>query len=88
VITLIRKWLPTSLDGFGNPYGDPWNVDIVGEWIEKMSNMGVKILSLSQDTRRKLNTRVISYLFSNLIPKYPEIEFGVIYTQHLTGLKN
>jgi hydroxymethylglutaryl-CoA lyase len=38
--------LPTSLDGFGNPYGDPWNVDIVGEWTEKMSNMGVKILSL------------------------------------------
>jgi hydroxymethylglutaryl-CoA lyase len=33
--------------GFGNPYGDPWNVDIVGEWTEKMSNMGVKILSLS-----------------------------------------
>jgi hydroxymethylglutaryl-CoA lyase len=28
--------------GFGNPYGDPWNVDIVGEWTEKMSNMGVK----------------------------------------------
>ena len=33
--------------GFGNPYGDPWNVDIVGEWTEKLANMGVKILSLS-----------------------------------------
>ena len=33
--------------GFGNPYGDPWNVEIVGEWTEKLSNMGVKILSLS-----------------------------------------
>jgi len=20
--------------GFGNPYGDPWNVEIVGEWTE------------------------------------------------------
>ena len=25
--------------GFGNPYGDPWNVDIVGEWTEKLANM-------------------------------------------------
>ena len=33
--------------GFGNPYGDPWNVEIVGEWTEKLSAMGVKILSLS-----------------------------------------
>ena len=61
--------------GFGNPYGDPWNVDIVGEWTEKLSNMGVKILSLS-DTIGSSTPEVINYLFSNLIPKYPNIEFG------------
>ena len=61
--------------GFGNPYGDPWNVDIVGEWTEKLSNMGVKILSLS-DTIGSSTPEVIDYLFSNLISKYPEIEFG------------
>jgi len=61
--------------GFGNPYGDPWNVEIVGEWTEKLSNMGVKILSLS-DTIGSSTPDVISYLFSNLIPKYPKIEFG------------
>jgi len=61
--------------GFGNPYGDPWNVDIVGEWTEKLANMGVKILSLS-DTIGSSTPEVISYLFSNLIPKYPNIEFG------------
>ncbi|WP_417867542.1 hydroxymethylglutaryl-CoA lyase [Xanthomarina gelatinilytica] len=61
--------------GFGNPYGDPWNVDIVGEWTERLNNMGVKILSLS-DTIGSSNPENISYLFSNLIPKYPEIEFG------------
>ena len=61
--------------GFGNPYGDPWNVEIVGEWTEKLSKMGVKILSLS-DTIGSSTPEVISYLFSNLIPKYTEIEFG------------
>ncbi|MFC4817605.1 MULTISPECIES: hydroxymethylglutaryl-CoA lyase [unclassified Flavobacterium] len=61
--------------GFGNPYGDPWNVEIVGEWTEKLANRGVKILSLS-DTVGSSTPEVIDYLFSNLIPKYPNIEFG------------
>jgi hydroxymethylglutaryl-CoA lyase len=61
--------------GFGNPYGDPWNVEIVGEWTEKLAKMGVKILSLS-DTIGSSTPEVIHYLFDNLIPKYPNIEFG------------
>ncbi|MCF6140801.1 hydroxymethylglutaryl-CoA lyase [Flavobacterium sp. K77] len=61
--------------GFGNPYGDPWNVEIVGEWTQKLASMGVKILSLS-DTVGSSTPDVISYLFSELIPQYPEIEFG------------
>ncbi|MBQ0118038.1 MAG: hydroxymethylglutaryl-CoA lyase [Flavobacterium sp.] len=61
--------------GFGNPYGDPWSVEIVGEWTQKMSDMGVKILSLS-DTIGSSNAENISYLFSNLIPQFPNIEFG------------
>ena len=61
--------------GFGNPYGDPWNVEVVGEWTEKLAAMGVKILSLS-DTIGSSTPEVIDYLFSNLIPKYPDIEFG------------
>ncbi|WP_108866955.1 hydroxymethylglutaryl-CoA lyase [Aquimarina aquimarini] len=61
--------------GFGNPYGDPWNVEIVGEWTEKLSKMGVKILSLS-DTVGTSTPDIITYLYSNLIPTYPGIEFG------------
>jgi hydroxymethylglutaryl-CoA lyase len=61
--------------GFGNPYGDPWNVDIVGEWTQKLSKMGVSILSLS-DTIGSSTPEVIDYLFKNLIPKFPNIEFG------------
>jgi len=61
--------------GFGNPYGDPWNADIVAEWTEKLSSLGVKILSLS-DTIGSSNKTLIKTLFSDLIPKYPNIEFG------------
>ncbi|PXX28293.1 hydroxymethylglutaryl-CoA lyase [Arenibacter sp. ARW7G5Y1] len=61
--------------GFGNPYGDPWSVGVVGEWTTKLAGMGVKILSLS-DTVGSSTPEVIDYLFSNLIPKFPEVEFG------------
>lgn len=61
--------------GFGNPYGDPWSVEVVGEWTERLSDMGVHIISLS-DTVGTSNPENITYLFSNLIPKYPHIEFG------------
>ncbi len=61
--------------GFGNPYGDPWNVDIVANWTEKLAKMGVKILSLS-DTIGSSTPEIITYLFSNLIPEYTNIEFG------------
>ena len=60
---------------FGNPYGDPWNVDIVGEWTQRLNAMGVEILSLS-DTIGSSSSDSISYLFKNLIPAYSHIEFG------------
>ena len=55
--------------GFGNPYGDPWNVEIVSEWTDKLANLGVKILSLS-DTVGSSTPEVIRHLFSNLIPRF------------------
>jgi hydroxymethylglutaryl-CoA lyase len=61
--------------GFGNPYGDPWSVEVVGEWAEKLANMGARILSLS-DTVGTSSPEDINYLFSHLIPKYPHVEFG------------
>ncbi|MDT8415953.1 MAG: hydroxymethylglutaryl-CoA lyase [Flavobacteriaceae bacterium] len=61
--------------GFGNPYGDPWDVEIVANWTEKLTRMGVQILSLS-DTVGSSTPEVIRYLFSNLIPAYPKVEFG------------
>jgi hydroxymethylglutaryl-CoA lyase len=61
--------------GFGNPYGDEWNVEIVQEWVNLLADMGLKILSLS-DTIGAANRKSIEYLFGNLIPPYPDVEFG------------
>lgn len=66
---------------FGNPYGDPWTVDIVGDWAHRLHKMGVQILSLS-DTIGSSKPQSISYLFSNLITTYPAIEFGAHLHTH------
>lgn len=61
--------------GFGNPYGDEWNVDIVEKWTRQLASMGVRIISLS-DTIGVSTPESISYLFSDLIPALPEVEIG------------
>ena len=67
--------------GFGNPYGDEWNVEIVHKWVNRLFKMGINILSLS-DTIGVSNPENISYLFKNLIPQFPEITFGAhLHTQ-------
>ena len=67
--------------GFGNPYGEPWNEDLVGRWTERLSGMGVRILSLS-DTVGTATPEVIRKLFSFLIPAFPGIEFGAHLHTH------
>jgi hydroxymethylglutaryl-CoA lyase len=61
--------------GFGNPYGDPWDADIVQHWTEELASIGVGIISLS-DTIGCSTPDTISYLFSNLIPQFPNVTFG------------
>jgi len=67
--------------GFGNPYGDPWNVDIVQRWVDELAEMEIRTLSLS-DTIGVATPESIHYLFNNLIPPYPDVEFGAhLHTQ-------
>ena len=67
--------------GFGNPYGDEWNVEIVQKWVDELVKLGIRIFSLS-DTIGVSNPETIKYLFSNLIPAYSGIEFGAhLHTQ-------
>ncbi len=67
--------------GFGNPYGDPWNEEIVEEWVVKVRKMGVKIISLS-DTVGTADAQTIKRIFEHLIPRYPDIEFGAHLHTH------
>ena len=62
--------------GFGNPYGEPWDVNIVMGWCYKLVRLfDIATISLS-DTIGTSEPRSIKYLFSNLIPELPQVEFG------------
>ena len=61
--------------GFGNPYGEEWNADIVIKWVRRLAGMGIKIIPLA-DTVGVSNPHNITHLFSNLIPEFPDVEFG------------
>lgn len=61
--------------GFGNPYGDEWSVEIVEKWVSDLVAMGINCFSLS-DTVGVSTPESIRYLFENLIPRFPEVEFG------------
>ena len=67
---------------FGNPYLEYWHEDIVAKWGEKLSNLGVKIIALS-DTIGVSNPNNIKPLFSLLIEEYPQIEWGAHFHTHL-----
>ncbi len=67
--------------GFGNPYGDEWSEKIVGNWIEKIVNSGIRTISLA-DTVGNADTKTISRLFSWLIPAFPEVSFGAHLHAH------
>lgn len=62
--------------GFGNPYGDPYDDEIVGNFCGILQTMGVKIISLA-DTIGTASTEQISNLFTTLSRVYNTIEIGV-----------
>lgn len=61
--------------GFGNPYGDPYNIEIVQQLVAKLCDSGISIIAPS-DTIGSSTPESITSLFSNLIYSFPQIEFG------------
>jgi hydroxymethylglutaryl-CoA lyase len=62
--------------GFGNPYGDAYNENILLHWADEMVKRAIKILSLA-DTVGVATPQQISLALETLIPKYPETTIGV-----------
>ena len=61
--------------GFGNPYGDPFTAEVVSKFTEIIHTLDIRIISLA-DTIGLAEPQLISKLFKELIPAYPDVEFG------------
>jgi hydroxymethylglutaryl-CoA lyase len=61
---------------FGNPYGDKWDPGIVEEWTGYLSELGLKIIPLS-DILGNVTQETITQVYSRLIKSFPEVEFGI-----------
>lgn len=61
--------------GFGNPYGDPYSPELIAEFVEKLAQLEVETVSLS-DTIGVATPALITQLFEVQTQAFPHIEFG------------
>lgn len=62
--------------GFGNPYGDPWDEEIVFEWVNRLVAMDIGIVSLA-DTVGIATPAQVYDITSYLVDSLPGVEIGV-----------
>lgn len=68
--------------GFGNPYGDEYNEEILLYWADEMIKRNIRIISLA-DTVGVATPEQIDFALHTLIPTYPQAVIGVHL--HSTG---
>ena len=61
--------------GFGNPYGNPYSPELVAEFVEKLAQLHVETISLS-DTIGVATPELITKLFEVQTQAFPQIQFG------------
>lgn len=62
--------------GFGNPYGDIWNIEIMEQWTEELIQRGCSILAIS-DTIGVSTAEKIESIFAALSSRFHQVEFGL-----------
>lgn len=61
--------------GFGNPYGDPYSPELIAEFVEKLAQLNIDTVSLS-DTVGVATPELITKLFEVQTRAFPQITFG------------
>ncbi len=62
--------------GFGNPYGDTYNEEIVINRTKQIEGLGVKIISIA-DTVGQATAKEVNILMKTLMPEFANIVLGV-----------
>lgn len=72
--------------GFGNPYGDPWSEEIVFQWVEALTRLDIKIISLADTVGLATPEQVFS-VTDYLVRQLPDHTIGVHLHSHPHGWK-
>jgi hydroxymethylglutaryl-CoA lyase len=62
--------------GFGNPYGDPYSAEIVFDWVNRLTELNIGIISLA-DTVGLATPEQVHSMTKYLIDHLPSTEIGV-----------
>ena len=72
-----QKKLVTYISmGFGNPYGDPYEKDIVSQFVDILMTLGSEVISLA-DTIGIADSTSIESLFRSVSTQFPDAAIGV-----------
>lgn len=58
--------------GFGNNYGDVWDIDLTLNWIDKIKSLGIKDIAIA-DTIGKANDELINELAKSISKNFPDL---------------
>ncbi len=61
---------------FGDPYGDPWSIDLINKKVEKLLSLGITRIPLA-DTIGDVHPEVIDKVCGAVVPNFPEVNFGL-----------
>jgi hydroxymethylglutaryl-CoA lyase len=61
---------------FGNPYGDPWSLSLLVEWVKRLRQAGARTIALS-NVSVEISQTLVAEVFSTLVPLFPDVEIGL-----------
>lgn len=61
---------------FGDPYGDPWDIDLINRKVEKLLSLGITRIPLA-DTIGNVDPDTIDEVCGHVIPNFPGVDFGL-----------
>jgi hydroxymethylglutaryl-CoA lyase len=70
-----KKFVVYISMGFGNPYDDPYDVDLVLGFVDVLNTLGADVISIA-DTIGAATPEEITYLFTTVLEQFPTLEIG------------
>jgi hydroxymethylglutaryl-CoA lyase len=61
---------------FGNPYGDPWNIELLAGWAARLRDAGARTIMLS-NVSVEIDAALIDNVYRALIPAFTDVEIGL-----------